>query len=42
MSLKSKPLNDPIFISGKVVKGYGRGSKILGIPTGFQYNNNKI
>ena len=24
----------PLFVRGEVVKGYGRGSKSLGIPTG--------
>lgn len=27
----------PLFVQGKVVKGFGRGSKELGIPTGTKY-----
>lgn len=26
---------DPWFIGGPVIKGFGRGSKVLGIPTGI-------
>lgn len=26
---------DPWYIGGPVIKGFGRGSKVLGIPTGF-------
>lgn len=26
---------DPFFVSGKIIKGFGRGSKELGIPTGL-------
>lgn len=25
----------PVLISGKIIKGFGRGSKELGIPTGI-------
>ena len=34
----------PYFAKGKVVKGFGRGSKELGIPTGisFKYFQNMI
>ena len=28
-----KPLSSPLRLEGEVVKGYGRGSKLLGIPT---------
>jgi len=28
------PLIRPVYAQGKVVKGFGRGSKELGIPTG--------
>jgi len=28
----------PIYIAGPVVKGFGRGSKQLGIPTGRVYS----
>jgi len=26
---------DPWYIGGPVIKGFGRGSKVLGIPTGL-------
>lgn len=28
------PQMSPVWVSGKVVRGFGRGSKQLGIPTG--------
>mmetsp|Transcript_10956 Transcript_10956/g.17222 ORF Transcript_10956/g.17222 Transcript_10956/m.17222 type:complete len:206 (+) Transcript_10956:1-618(+) len=30
---RAKPLDSPVFMEGEVVKGFGRGSKVLGIPT---------
>ncbi len=37
----------PLFVRGEVVKGFGRGSKSLGIPTGereilFSYNHTNV
>lgn len=32
----------PHFASGKIVKGFGRGSKDLGIPTGIFFNKHLI
>lgn len=32
--------NLPIFVRGTVVKGFGRGSKELGIPTGNEIHLN--
>ena len=29
-------LDEPLLLVGEVVKGFGRGSKVLGIPTGAQ------
>jgi FAD synthase len=29
-----KLLSEPVLLNGVVVKGFGRGSKMLGIPTG--------
>lgn len=30
----ARVLAEPLFLEGEVVKGFGRGSKLLGIPTG--------
>lgn len=32
---EAKLLGKPVLLRGKVVKGFGRGSKMLGIPTGM-------
>jgi hypothetical protein len=31
---RGAPQMSPVWVSGKVVRGFGRGSKQLGIPTG--------
>lgn len=33
---------EPLYIRGPVIKGFGRGSKVLGIPTGESLSNNFI
>ena len=30
---------EPWYVAGPVIKGYGRGSKVLGIPTGMFTSN---
>jgi len=36
MSKSKKLLERPFYAQGRVVKGFGRGSKELGIPTGAE------
>ena len=33
---------EPWYIGGPVIKGFGRGSKVLGIPTGESLSDNLI
>lgn len=33
---------EPLYVGGPVIKGFGRGSKVLGIPTGESLSNNFI